>query len=72
MLLFQKRQKVAETLQRENEMLFEKYNDFRRTYFMQMDSIIIDHKVVLKDKKSPRIRNGKEKPEYQEDTESDG
>ena len=33
-------------------MLFEKYNDFRRTYFMQMDSIIIDHKVVLKDKQT--------------------
>ena len=53
-------------------MIFDKYNELRRTSFMQIDSTILYHKCILKDKKSPRIRNGKEKPEYQEDTESDG
>ena len=37
---------------------------------MQIDSTIIYHKGILKDKKSPRIKNGIETPESQEDTET--
>ena len=37
-----------------------------------MDFTILYHKGILKDKKSPRIRNGKGKPESQEDTETGG
>ena len=33
-------------------MLFDRYNDLRRTSFMQMDSTILDHKGILKDKQT--------------------
>ena len=52
MLLFQKRQKIADNFQKDNEMIFEKYNDLRITLFMQMDSTIIYHKCILKDKQT--------------------
>ena len=33
-------------------MLLDKYNDLRRNLFMQMDSTIIYHKGILKDKQT--------------------
>ena len=33
-------------------MLFEEYNDLRRTSFVQMDYTILYHKVILKDKQT--------------------
>ena len=69
-MLFYKRQKLADNFRRGNEIIFEKYIYLRRTSFMQIDSTIIYHKGILKDKKSPRIKNGIETPESQEDTET--
>ena len=51
-------------------MLFDRYNDLRRTSFMQKDSKTLDHKGILKNRKIPHFRNGKEKLESQEDTET--
>ena len=55
MLLFQKRQKVVENFRRENEILFDKYNDLRRTSFMKMDSTILYHKGILKYKQTLHV-----------------